>query len=75
MPTFKLKKDLLSQKKHEKDWFKERRYGRLMQLEKRYKKSGRSSEMHPATFSHWGLNRIKTGLIITVMTFYLTSKV
>ena len=50
------------QRKHQKDWFKERRCSRLMQVERRCKKSYRSSGMHPTTSSHWGLNWIKTGL-------------
>ena len=55
-----------SRRKHEKDWFKERRCGRSMQVKRRCKKSCRSSGMHPATSSHWKLNRIKTELMMNV---------
>ena len=55
-----------SWRKHEKDWFKERKCSRSMQVEKRCK-SCRSSGMHPATSSHWGLNWIKTGLMMLMM--------
>ena len=61
------KMERTSRRKHEKDWLKERKCGRSMQVQKRCKKSCRNSGTPSATSSHWRLNWIKTGLMIMMM--------